>query len=593
MPQTKDIQVRAGSTRGRSARRSGFTLLEILIAVAALGLIAVGVASIFDATGKTLAAGKRVSSFNAYASLIEQQLRSDISSMTREGFLVIRNEYASAQGASNVNVLPLVNNPDGIPLYDGDENKRLRRIDEFMFFSKGQFVSARTALDPAFLAKSDAARIYYGHGQRARPPLTFNQTDPYYQPELNGLISNNQPYDAKARLGYYNASDDPPNPNRFASDWILLRQVTLLAPPRTSQISAPTANGVPTGNNAYDSSIQISLQPAASDIFRGVLSFFPVNPGPASLRAGKRAFNSGLVDIAATDLSKIRSIVCTARVNPNAVGAGFFDPAQNVNATEQNNAGPDGQFRLWGTGAQDPQVIFFAQQWMDDAFPANSMAANPAQIYRVRCEPSPRNFVGALDPAQWSTPLEAAYRAADQVMLSASNFLPRCTEFIVEWSFGKTYPSASGAQGYVLGLEGQTIWHGMERKLGTKTLTSYYKCDGATVDFMAKQVPWTNFAGSNGAPIHLVPTRLIHGEKAQSTAPLPGDPLTSYFGFYDPTFNPDKNNDGRLEDVADSVSPTIPWAWPKLIRVTLSLADPADPTVERTYQFVFDVPGGA
>jgi hypothetical protein len=34
----------------------------------------------------------------------------------------------------------------------------------------------------------------------------------------------------------------------------------------------------------------------------------------------------------------------------------------------------------------------------------------------------------------------------------------------------------------------------------------------------------------------------------------------------------------------------IPWAWPKMIRVTMTLSDAQEPSIESTFQFVFSVP---
>lgn len=86
---------------------------------------------------------------------------------------------------------------------------------------------------------------------------------------------------------------------------------------------------------------------------------------------------------------------------------------------------------------------------------------------------------------------------------------------------------------------------------------------------------------------------LIHGQPSAVE-----DPLTSYFGYFDPTFSPDlrnnagtRNPDGDIEDIGDALSPTLPWAWPTLIRITLTLTDPIDPTFEQTFQFVFETPG--
>ncbi len=582
----------------RAGKASAFTLLEILIAVAALGLIAVGVASIFAATGKTVTTGRRLSAFNSYAALIEQQLRSDIASMSHKGFLLIRNEYATTDGSYPAFPAPQYL----IPLYDGDESARPRRIDELMFFAEGEFQSARTPLDSSVVARSDAARIYYGHGQRRPSPATFNQNDPYYQPELNDTNGIGSSW----LLG----SGNPINPNRLASDWTLLRHVTLLCPPRTAPVTISPISGIP-ATALLDSSTQISLQPAASSIFRSLIATFPVtaftqadairylpavaqHPSPAS----------GLVDIATCDLSLIRSIFTTAK-DTGAVTAQFYDPAANGSSTsEASNLGVDNIIRLQGPGTQDLLITRRMQSWMTDGLPAWSTgpAGSPNQLNqraRVRYEPAPPNFVGITAAFPGPPYTEQNYRRADQVMLSASNFLPRCTEFIVEWSFGKTYPSVNTQPGYVAGKEGQFIWHGMERRVGNLTTdlvaAPYTELDNANPQ-QRFITPYTLVNGtvvSTGPNAAMATSDLIHGLQIRPPFP-PGPPLSSYFGYIDPTFNPDKfpagGGSGNLEDPLDSMSPPIPWPWPKLIRVTLSLADPNDPSIERTFQFVFPVP---
>lgn len=57
--------------------------------------------------------------------------------------------------------------------------------------------------------------------------------------------------------------------------------------------------------------------------------------------------------------------------------------------------------------------------------------------------------------------------------------------------------------------------------------------------------------------------------------------LVSYFGYYDPTFAP---------DVTSGDPPSLPWPWPKMIRVTFTLTDPNDPSIEQSFQYVFNVP---
>jgi len=634
----------AGSA-GAARRRAGFTLLELLVAVGALAFVAVGIAAIFESTGRTISAGKRVSAFTSYANLIEQQMRADFASMTRDGFLVIRNEYAGGD--------PQGSTPDSVPLHAEDTNPRARRIDQIMFFAKGAFTSAREPLNAEFVPRSDVARIYYGHGQHEAPSTL--DTSRYMRPKLNDSDEPRVGQRRATRLGY----NDPngTNPNLYASDWTLLRHATLLRQPQTSPtvdylrdvnshapFSTASISGV---ENFYDSDVQIALQPAASGIFRALLPLYPnasvPNPPgrvPVSIRGleliggPSPAFSSGIVDVATTDLTEIREVVVTADTWPGAVppeasrgrsaGVNFWNP-RGATRGEGNNDGPDGTFRVWSGATPPPPPIPFKsdddvvrrmQAWMDDAWPSDTTQARALERDRVRCEATPVNFLGvSVNPRD---ALDEASRRADQMMLTSSNFLPRCTEFIVEWSFGDTYtndPSDTNSK-MVEGLGGQVIWHGMLRKTNKKQVFAdqqppdgsyvpavYPYLDtslGALSKVEARSITVRTNDGNTIA--HPVLSALIHGENfsniergSQATS---AEPLTSYFGYVDPTFNPDRQaavgaTASTLPDLlspGDAATATLPWAWPKLIRVTLSLADPNDPKIERTFQFTFDVP---
>lgn len=588
--------------RAGSARRSpSFTLIETMVAVGALAFVAVGIAVIFETTGKTITAGKRVSAFNSYASLIEHRLRGDISAMTHEGFLVIRNAYAT----NSAGVVP-------VPLYDGDLSGRQRRIDELMFFAKGQFVSARQPLVPGIVARSDAARIYYGQGQRRTVDTSANGE--YLKPPLNDFNATPQG-NGNMLLGAQVAG----NPNRYASDWTLLRQVTLLAPPQTSH--RPMPKPVPawlsslTQTNLDDDAVQVALQPAASSIFRSLQGKFPAQQPATLFRISTGSDHpylaSGVIDIAAVDLSTVRDVVNTADSVPTAAGTDFFDPTKN-NGPDGINKGVDGKFRpQQPQGGNDPRldptVLSRMQQWMSDALPGRSDGPLATRV-RVRYEPAPTNVVGVDGD---STP-QGQELLADQLMLSASNFLPRCTEFIVEWSFGKTYPTDNTAAGYDASVAGQIVWHGLKRTVnqgvvqgGNGVIAKPYDTTDTSLASVLMSTSWTRRDGQTSAlltPPLQASNLLIHAVSNLTTL-TPQDGLTSYFGYFDPNFDPDKQKpdpanagqyipgaDGKLDAPGDSASATLPWPWPKLIRITISLADPADPSVERTFQYVFDVP---
>lgn len=566
--------------RTRPARSAAFTLIELLVAVGAVALVAVAIAAVFEATGRTVSTGRRVGALNAYAALLKQQLERDFATMTRDGFLIIRNEMADVNGDGAWGPADLV------PLHPDDLNPRVRRIDEIMFFAKGEFTTAREPLEPALVARSDAAAVYYGHGQRRIP-----DNDPNGLYRLPRLDDRNDS-DSRARLAFR----DPVNPNRFASDWILVRHLTLLSPRQATTRPRPfpaTFALAPAELSDYDN--QVALQPAASNVFRSLSNIFPVSFG-SPIRAVRPLRSSGLVDIATTDLSEIRLVVITSDVMPGQAQGNFFDPLANSNPVPQPNAGVDGIFRQFGTGpGQDAGVLGRMQAWMSDALPAWSGAPNPAQRARIRCEPAPPNYVGVL-AAVTQPPVVQAYSRADQLMLSGSNFIPRCTEFIVEWSFGKTYPSDPSNPDYVVGREGELIWHGLERLPDGTPVQNDSRAVVRPYDEFQRlarlEKPYQALDGS----IRLDPsdlwvrTDLVHGQGYSSSQVAPGAALTSYFGYVDPYFKPDKDNDGLLESPVDAASPTYPWAWPRLVRVTIGLADPADSAFEQRFQFVLPLP---
>lgn len=622
-----------------------FTIVEMLVAVAAVTLIALGVAQVFTATGATVRVGKRISSLNERAAVVEHQMRQDIARMTRGGFLVIRNQdvYSDEPGEQNTQIGPRISADDNrVPAF-----RRPRRVDELMFFAEGQFESQRERVDPSRAAVSSSARIWYGHGLRqSEVDAGGSPLLSYFRPEVT------DPPDAASAPPFFASRATRPiadNPNYYAANWTLLRHVTVLSPPsRASEILNTTQPGLNNSNIIRDSAIQIGLQPAASSIFRNLatspdsVNAMGVAVPPTGVvrfegTASAPKFTSGLVDIAATDLSEIRSIVLDGK-----------EPVPNLPKPYSLNLIPIATPRAISFAPDvdsafkpDPDPVgrvgttSFMKQWMARALPADSDGFDtdtvpPSTATRIRYEPDPPDLVGTVGPTPFPTnnQLVNSVRRADQQMLTSSNFVPACTEFIVEWSFGETVPSLP-----ISPRSGQLIWHGLPRfpRVSDPSVSSPPDTElevrpyTNTPSGPNSDTHWLRYARRDGVitqPKNIpppdsttawrVPAALVHWipnggfgksitDNAQwqgpPTTPWPrllsprpsnaGVPLYSMFGYVDPTFDPQSRGGGAEQP------DTIPWAWPRLIRVTMSLVDPADPTVEETFQFVFEVPRGS
>lgn len=573
-------------------KRRAFTIIEMLIAVGAVGLIALGLARLFASTGRTVSKGKTVSVLNEYARLVESQMRTDLQSITRQGFLVIRNRYAQGGGTADGPVLLSENDVSG---------GRQRRVDELLFFAKGQFTSLREPQHPLKFPKGSAARIYYGHGLSAGPDVFDAQLDD--DPGLNTGMGRTWP----KQFGEV-------GPSEFASSWILLRHVAVLAPPQPTTDRAPLLPGgqvitYPPLRSWADNSVQTGLQPAAASLFRSVAWNIspPSSPISRSLDAlRKPMFASGIVDVVSADLTSIRADVLDA---PNR-GINLLGTSSVPGATDPISNGS-----VFGPSfAASPTAATCAKRLMADALPgydevllsgtnANMIGDASRPERRMRCEPSPPDFTGRLQGLDFGT--FEPYRRQDQLLLSGSNFVPGCTEFIVEWSFGDLY--VDNATNRAANRVGRVIWHGMERYEDLNfdgAPTPDQSSTGSASDLVAEPFRGQGSTGtgngdellgplvvlSNGAQLSWVySTELFHAPVNiggnSPVARTPGSPVHSFFGFIDPTFPP------ALGGGLSVVSPAaIPWPWPRLLRVTFSLVDPNDAGFEQSYQFIFEIP---
>ncbi len=614
---------RAASRRREAAK--GFTLIEMLVAVIAVSLLTVGIVQVFRATTRTVAAGRKLSNILTYSNILERQLRDDIASMSRQGVLVIRNSEVG-----------------GIQTFRGDTRTRNRRIDELVFFAEGKFTTAREPVNPSVNAEAAAARIYYGHGLRQEPTTTTFQTPP-------SLTDDN------SAAPFFGSGV-----NQFASDWILSRHVTLLAPARTSvaYIEDPNNPGTyiePPNANLNDSAIQIGQQPAVPHIFRAVAEAIDIG-GAQSIRDAdliggqKPNFESGLVDIAACSIADIRTYLLSA-IDPNNVPN---RPAPLRGVPEATVGGDANRVNT---------VLQNVKDKLRDLFPADV-----SQNRRIRVEPAPLNPLGV----GFSNPVDEAQREArrtDQRMLASHAFIPHCTSFIVEWSFGTSISATSAAASRVPAEQwNQLRWYGLSRSVtgpgGVATDVQPYLADyasGLPAALFFKTVKPVVSTDTPPRPltVRYVPSPRLFEDNLANGA-------FSYFGLVDPTWPPeemtadvpqlpdpsqppptpkdmvltpgaeffnfdfvdltdplsaadpevaqratvdstqirgnpseyfglarDVNFNGAYEpNIGERLNypATLPWKWPRLLRITVTLADPIDPSFERTFQYVFDLP---
>ena len=556
---------------GTSGGGRAFTLVELLVAVAALTLIALGLSRVFAATGQTLRAGRRVSRLNEYAAMVERQMRRDIAQMSRNGFLLIRNRK--------------VNEGNAVQLWAEDPTSgRARRGDELLFFQEGAFRSVRDPIGPNRQATGSEARIYYGHGLQWNPRSREYTSAP------------NASFPRRASPSTFAPSFGQPGPNQYASDWTLLRHVTVLSGPVQAAMREELPNSA--RDNYPDNPYQVAWQPAASSIFRidnetanSIGSTRMIRPTAEN----PPIFAGGLVDVAATDLAEVRSTILDAMParSPSGSAASGNDARTQDQSEDSSLVGATIAARqpVWapqispGTLASPNMAspTRRMQAWMTEALPADSDYQSSMNERRIHCEPKAPDALGTLGASGSvgrAFPADQSWRRTDQSMLTAWNFVPNCTEFIVEWSFGRVYPPNYSDNA----KRGKVIWHGMTRTVdGVQVASPYPDSSGVSTEdqnVVLVQSYGAQRAGTAGLLGYLVPGELIHylppgmGLNRNTT-------LYSCFGYIDPFFS---------FAGGDAPAVTVPWAWPKLLRVTMRLADPQSPGVEETFEFVFELP---
>ena len=291
-----------------------------------------------------------------------------------------------------------------------------------------------------------------------------------------------------------------------------------------------------------------------------------------------------------------------------------FDAARAYSGTDGRERVGTPLFQLngnaYGSGpAPRPQT---QQEWMLDALPSGAydpVNGSPDQSgYRVRFEDVPPRVY--IEPGLADNDPEVRRRVAieqaDQEMLASSVFVPRCTEFIVEFSFG-IVDRRDGEPTY-----GQQLWHGLQRRApnGDVIVDEFWnRWDNVPLqDFANPQTP--DQFGIRGAlpddafddgnlPQNASPDQgfidpeILDLIRVQTRFPPDGTPqddtIAEYcFGYTYRDFNTDTDGDGARAGDEDDIDRT--WPWPTTVRITMRFVDPGDLEREQTFQFEFRVP---
>ena len=236
--------------------RRAFTLIELLVAILVFLAVLLASGRIFSATSEVAGIGEALNDNQSDLNAIERQLRQDVASMSREGFLAIRcvsvrNDCRLAENAAAGYLDPSLP-PDAI-----------LRADQMVFFKYG-FEGSQNYLygeGGNKQGEGPVSRIYFGHGYQLGPvrrqpdgvgqatvydasPNQGNQPGPIGPWMDRGLLGGNRPMIRQnmglPQTGFTNAPANysVPVPAFPADQWLLCRQAIFMADDDYSLVSA-------------------------------------------------------------------------------------------------------------------------------------------------------------------------------------------------------------------------------------------------------------------------------------------------------------------------------------------------------------------
>lgn len=386
--------------------RSGFTISELIVAVAATLVLILGIGRIFTITKDTVALGVASSELSELGRAMERLMRRDFEAMTRDGFLAIRNERLGRGAFGSENDRPVYLNPEQ---RDKNNDMGVRRLDQIVFFAAGNYNSMQFTGDRGSRnVTAPVARVWYGHG--LRDPDLYNGT-------IGEIKNGAGPNGYQARFADDRARDGV---NFYAKDWIVARQALLVTERNTRTYRGQTFQMAP--------SIFEFFNESSSGYFNDP-RYFPriekySNLGYHDPFDGSQPsrLSTGYVDIVDTNMEEVEKAITEygsllnhqtgsvdsdpTLIDPLAAAFGRFEQWELDKVWQ-------GQFGI-GNGAEwNPEWTVGQALRMVNAFG------------RIRVEPSP--------PAT----------SIREQMLTHATLASACSNFEVAWSTGEAaFPSA-------------------------------------------------------------------------------------------------------------------------------------------------------
>lgn len=506
----------------------GFTLTELLVAVAVLVIVIAGTSKIFGTASKVTGLAQANQDVLAEAAAIEAQIREDISRLSREGFFAVHNVAVSndVRGPAQ----PLLN-PNLPP-------NAIIRADQLVFFATGVEGAQAYRLTQGGNHKSQGtvSRVYYGHGFQLPRGLavnnvtanTANSHDPDIQAAgpitpwwvgnvnmvrtsvLTGAGTNNYSRTAAGVI-------DGTQPQ--APKWLFCRQAVAL-------LDDDTQN-----NNENGKTVYLGQTPTARSIFID-------QPGYGWCRE----LRNGRVDAAASLLNEIRRWVTFSGATPRP----WLNPAFPI-----------------GAGGDQKTVIRSSVY-----YPRAERAAPSTH----RVDQALTNTV--ISSACSSIIIDWTYEGSDLQRIDANGNIIGGVGEVLDVNGNVVDPTPASPNsgdeltGVIMTSNGEQQWFGLTD--GDRGVFPYYT------------LPTTGTGPLRAASTILPLATLPNNIESQTVNTATLKDYWAVFGF----------NQDRPLNASGNLDPTLGYTpWPTALRITMTLHDPAGRLeAGREVQFIIDLP---